>query len=147
VALWGNFLGGRLGLSPAYIPMIGRPGQVAVVSTTEAQRHLTTLAGEAGTTLWRNQVAPRGLLQMLRYRPALDAARLRAPLLVCVTVDDTETPEGTARELADKAPQGTLRRYPGTHFDFYTDPSVRDRALADQLRFLQEHLHTSPGAA
>jgi hypothetical protein len=46
--LW-DALRGRLGLSPAYIPMIGKPSQVAVVSTTEAQRHLTTLAGEAGT--------------------------------------------------------------------------------------------------
>lgn len=84
---------------------------------------------------------------MLRYRPALDAARLRAPLLVCVATGDTETPEATARELADRAPHGTVRRYPGTHFDFYTNPSVRDRALADQLGFLHEHLHTSPRAA
>jgi fermentation-respiration switch protein FrsA (DUF1100 family) len=121
--------------------------EVAVISTTEAQRHLTTLAGEAGTTLWRNQVAPRGLLQMLRYRPVPDAARLRAPPLVCVAADDTETPEAMTRELADRAPRGTLRRYPGTHFDFYTDPLVRDRALANQLGFLHEHLHTSPRAA
>jgi uncharacterized protein len=144
--LW-DALRGKLGLSPAYIPMIGRPGQVAVVATTEARRHLATLAGEAGTTRWRNQVAPRGLLQMLRYRPARDAARLRAPLLVCVAVDDTETPEATGRELADRAPRGTVRRYPGTHFDFYSDPSVRDRALADQLEFVREHLRTSSRAA
>jgi hypothetical protein len=141
--LW-DALRGKLGLSPAYVPMIGKPGQVAVISTPEAQRHLTTLAGEAGTTLWRNQVAPRGLLQMLRYRPVLDAARLRAALLVCVAIDDTETPEAMTRELADRAPHGTLRRYPGTHFDFYTDASVRDRALADQLGFLHEHLQISP---
>ena len=144
--LW-DALRGRLGLLPAYIPMIGRPGELAVVSTTEAQRHLRTLAGEAGTTRWRNQVAPRGLLQMQRYRPALDAARLQAPLLVCLAIDDTETPEATARELADRAPHGTVRRYPGTHFDFYADPSVRDRALTDQLSFLRKHLHTSSRAA
>jgi hypothetical protein len=30
---------------------------------------VTTLAGEASATLWRNQVAPRGLLQMLRTGP------------------------------------------------------------------------------
>ena len=144
--LW-DALRGRLGLSPAYIPMIGRPGQVAVVTTTEAQRHLATLAGDGGATLWRNQVTPRGLLQMLRYRPAADAARLRAPLLVCVAVDDTETPEAMTQELADRAPRGTLRRYPGTHFGFYSDPSVRDRALAEQLGFLHQHLRTSSRAA
>jgi hypothetical protein len=44
---------------------------VAVVSTTEAQRHLTTLAGEAATTLWRNQVDPsvrdRSLADQLQF--------------------------------------------------------------------------------
>jgi hypothetical protein len=78
--LW-DALRGRLGASPAYIPMIGRPGEVAVISTDEAQRHLATLAG--------------------------DAAR----------------------------PGGT------------TSPLLRDRALADQLSFLREHLHASPRAA
>jgi uncharacterized protein len=141
--LW-DALRGKLGLPPAYIPMIGKPGQVAVVATAEAQRHLATLAGDAGETLWRNQVAPRGLLQMTRYRPARDAARLQAPLLVCAAIDDTETPEATAMELAAKAQRGTLLRYPGTHFDFYTNPSLRDRALGDQLQFLREHLHAAP---
>jgi hypothetical protein len=52
--LW-DALRGRLGASPAYIPMIGRPGEVAVISTDEAQRHLATLAGDAGETRWHNQ--------------------------------------------------------------------------------------------
>jgi uncharacterized protein len=77
---------------------------------------------------------------MLRYRPALDAARLKPPLLVCSATEDTATRDATTRELAEKAPRGTLLRYPGTHVDFYSDPSVRDRVLADQLRFLQENL-------
>ena len=45
--------------------------------------------------------------------------------------------------MADKAPRGKLLGYPGTHFDFYTDPSLRDRALADQLEFLHEYVHAS----
>jgi fermentation-respiration switch protein FrsA (DUF1100 family) len=133
-------LRGALRLSPAYIPMIGTPGQVAVVSSTDAQRHLDMLSGGNSSTLWRNQVAPRGLLQMMRYRPAEDAARLAMPLLVCIAIDDRETPEATARLLADRAPHGTLLRYPGTHFDFYTDQATRDRVLADQIAFLSEHL-------
>jgi uncharacterized protein len=71
VAILWDAVRGRLGLSPAYIPMIGKPGQVAVVSTTEAQRHLTALAGEAATTLWRNQVDPsvrdRSLADQLQF--------------------------------------------------------------------------------
>jgi pimeloyl-ACP methyl ester carboxylesterase len=137
--LW-DALRGALGLSPAYIPMIGAPGQLAVASTTEAARHLEALAGGAGPTRWRNQVAPRALLQMMRYRPAEAAARLRAPLLVCIATEDRESPEAQTRALAERAPRGALRRYPGTHFDFYADPALRERVLADQLAFLRQHL-------
>jgi hypothetical protein len=72
---------GRLRLEPFYVPMVGKPGELAVTATLEADRHIQTLTGGEVTTLWKNQVAPRGLLQMMRYRPALAAARLQAPLL------------------------------------------------------------------
>jgi dienelactone hydrolase len=134
---------GRLHLEPFYIPMVGKPRELAVTTTLEADRHLQLLRGGEVATRWRNQVAPRGLLQMMRYRPALDAARLQAPLLVCAAEQDRETPVETARALANAAPRGMLRVYPGTHFDFYTDPAIRERALADQLQFLHQHLHPS----
>jgi alpha-beta hydrolase superfamily lysophospholipase len=138
---------GRLHLEPFYIPMVAKPGELAVAATQEADRHIQTLTGDNAATRWRNEVAPRGLLQMLRYRPALDAARLQAPMLVCAAEQDREAPVDSARALAIAAPRGVLRVYPGTHFDFYTDPAIRDRALADQLGFLYEHLHASPRVA
>lgn len=134
---------GRLHLEPFYIPMVAKPGELAVTATQEADRHIQTLTGGDAATLWKNQVAPRGLLQMLRYRPALDAARLQAPLLVCAAEQDREAPVDTARALAQAAPRGLLRVYPGTHFAFYTDPAIRDRALTDQLASLHQHLHAS----
>ena len=138
---------GRLHLEPFYIPMVAKPGELAVTATQEADRHIQTLTGGDVATLWKNQVAPRGLLQMLRYRPAVDAARLQAPLLVCAAEHDRETPVDSARTLTHAAPRGVLRIYPGTHFDFYNDPAIRDRALADQLTFLHEHLHASSRVA
>jgi pimeloyl-ACP methyl ester carboxylesterase len=112
--------------------MVGRPGQLAVTATPEADQHIQMLTG-GGQTLWRNSVAPRGLLQMMRYRPAEAAARLTCPLLVCVAAEDRETPLETTRVLADRAPRGELRIYPGTHFTFYTDPAFRARVVADQI--------------
>ncbi|MFB4276832.1 alpha/beta hydrolase [Nonomuraea sp. MTCD27] len=130
-------LRGKLGLRPYYIPMVGRPGELAVTATPEADQHIQTLTG-GQTTLWRNSVAPRGLLQMMRYRPAEAAARLACPLLVCVAAEDRETPLETTRVLADRAPRGELRVYPGSHFTFYTDPSFRDRVVADQIAFYRQ---------
>ncbi|WP_157254283.1 alpha/beta hydrolase [Nonomuraea typhae] len=126
---------GKLGLRPYYIPMVGHPGELAVTATPEADHHIETLTGGQSSTLWRNSVAPRGLLTMMRYRPAAAAARLTCPLLVCVAADDRETPLETTRELAERAPRGELRSYPGTHFTFYTDPGLRDRVVADQIDF------------
>ena len=130
---------GRLGLAPHYIPMVGAPGEVAVTATPQAQEHIATLSGETRDSLWRNEVAPRGLFGMMRYKPGEAAQRLAMPLLVCVAEFDRESPGELTRQLAERAPHGELRRYPGTHFDFYRDP-VRQRVLADQIHFLKTHL-------
>jgi uncharacterized protein len=130
---------GRLGLSPRYIPMVGKPGEVAVTATPQGQEHIAALSGEARGSLWRNEVAPRGLFGMLRYKPGEVAHRLVMPVLVCVAERDNETPEELSRQIAERAPRGELRRYPGTHFDFYRDP-LRKQVLADQVGFLRTHL-------
>lgn len=127
---------GKLGLRPYYIRMVGQPGELAVTAAPEADQHIQILTG-GGKTLWRNSVAPRGLGQMMRYKPADAAARLTCPLLVCAAAEDRETPLETSRVLADRAPRGELRVYPGTHFTFYTDPRFRDRVVADQIDFFR----------
>ncbi|TYB50404.1 alpha/beta hydrolase [Nonomuraea sp. PA05] len=131
---------GRLGLSPYYIPMVGHPGELAVTATDEAEQHISTLTGGDAATLWRNSVAPRAMLDMMRYRPAEAAARLTCPLLVCAAEADRETPLEQTQELADRAPRGELRVYPGTHFSFYTDPDLREHVVADQIAFFRRVL-------
>jgi len=130
---------GRLGLSPRYVPMVGEPGEVAVTTTPQAQEHIAALTRETEDSLWRNEVAPRGLFDMMRYKPGEVAHRLGMPLLVCVAERDSETPEEVARQIAERAPRGEFRRYPGTHLDLYRDP-VHQRILADQIVFLRTHL-------
>jgi uncharacterized protein len=130
---------GILGRPPYYIPMVGKPGEVAVTTTPQAQEHIASLSGESRDTLWRNEVAPRALFAMMRYRPGNEAHRLRMPILVSIAERDLETPEELSRQIAERAPRGELRRYPVSHFDFYRDP-VRQRVLADQIDFLRTHL-------
>jgi pimeloyl-ACP methyl ester carboxylesterase len=130
---------GILGRPPHYIPMVGKPGEVAVTATPEAQEHIAALSGEIRDSLWRNEVAPRALFAMMRYRPGDEAHRLGMPVLVCIAERDLETPEELSRQIAERAPRGELRRYPVSHFDFYRDP-VRQRILADQIDFLRTHL-------
>jgi pimeloyl-ACP methyl ester carboxylesterase len=138
-AMGADAVRGILGRPPYYIPMVGKPGEVAVTATPQAQEHIAALSGESGHSLWRNEVAPRGLISMMRYRPGDEAHQLRMPLLVCIAEHDLETPEELSRQIAERAPRGELRRYPVSHFDFYRDP-VRQRVLVDQIDFLRTHM-------
>ncbi|MGA3541049.1 alpha/beta hydrolase [Micromonosporaceae bacterium DT194] len=139
--LW-DALRGKAGLRPHYIPLVGEPGQVAITNAAAAKDHVRTLSGEQ--SLWRNQVAPRATLQMMRYRPAESAARLTVPLLVCLAADDAETPQELSGQLAERAPHGQLKVYPGTHFSFYTDAQTRRTVAVDQIAFINEALGLAP---
>ncbi|TMR88648.1 alpha/beta hydrolase [Nonomuraea basaltis] len=139
-AIGWDALRGKLGLRPYYIPMVGRPGELAVAATADAEQHIQALSSGEATTLWRNRVAPRALLSMMRYHPEQAAVRLTMPLVVCVAADDHETPIETTRALAERAPRGELRSYPGTHFTFYTDSATREHVLTDQIAFLRRCL-------
>jgi dienelactone hydrolase len=141
--LW-DYCKGKLGLEPFYIPMVAAPGELAVVSSNDAQRHMEQLTGGPTAMLWRNAVAPRALIAMMGYKPSLDAPNVRAPLLVCAAEADRETPLDLVRPLAELAPHGELRVYPGTHFDFYGNSELRDRILRDQIEFLRRRVVCGP---
>ncbi len=118
--------------SPRYIPAVGAAGELAVMTGPEA---LEVIAGMDSAT-WRNQVAPRALIEMMRYRPAEHAVRVRCPALVCIGTRDVESTPQAARALAAALPRGRLREYPLTHFDFYRG-QLRTAVVADQLAFLR----------
>jgi uncharacterized protein len=138
-AMGADAVRGILGRRPHYIPMVGKPDEVAVTATPQAQEHIAALSGESPDTLWRNEVAPRALISMMRYRPGDQAHRLRMPILVSIAERDDATPEELSRPIAERAPRGELRRYPVSHFDFYRDPA-RQHVLSDQIDFLRTHL-------
>lgn len=134
---WWNGIKGR---EPVYIPAVGRPGELAVMSFDEAEEVIRSMENRT----WRNRIAPRVLLDMmLWYRPGRKAHRLAMPILVCLAEQDRQTPPQLGRKIADKAPLGELRRYPCTHFDFYRE-AIRSRIAQDQISFLVSHLVAFP---
>jgi pimeloyl-ACP methyl ester carboxylesterase len=92
---------------------------------------------------WRNAVAARVVLQMPRYQPAAKAAQIQSPLLVCVAEQDVVTPPGPALEAAARASRGTAKQYACQHFEIYLGV-LFERAVADQIEFLEEHLAAKP---
>lgn len=130
-----DWLRGVFGLSPHYIPAVGRPGELAVMTGPQAQATIDAMRSDT----WRNSVAPRGLLQMMRYKPGDHAPRLRMPLLVSIAEGDRETLAENTVELAERAPRGELRTYPFSHFEVYRADN-REKVLADQIDFLRRAL-------
>lgn len=131
-----DWVRGKLGKSPAYVPTVGSAETGAVIVSPRAEMLLANLESRT----WRNEVAPRIVLEMPWYRPSRHVHRLTAPLLVCLAEHDQHTPAQLSRKIADRAPFGELRRYPCTHFDFYSE-EIRRRLVQDQVSFLVTHLN------
>jgi uncharacterized protein len=110
-----------------------------VMASPQAQETIDAMH----STQWKNQVAPRVLFEMMRYKPSDKAHRLTMPVLVCLAEFDREGPAALGRQLAERAPRGELKNYPYAHFDFYR-PEVRAKVVNDQLEFLRKHLRARP---
>lgn len=126
---------GWRGREPAYIPSVGKRGELAVIVSDQAHDLITTMQGAS----WRNEVAPRVLFEMMRYKPSDQAECVTVPFLLCVAEHDKEAPAESARQIARAAPFAKLLSYPVTHFDFYR-PEIRQQVLGDQICFLHKHL-------
>lgn len=144
-AMIADWWAGRTGRPPRYIKAVGMPGELAVMATPEAA-HTIAISLQDNPS-WRNEVAPRVLLDMwLWYRPGRRADRLAMPVLLSLADADREGPSAVTRPVALRAPRGELRSYPCNHFQFY-DEAVRPTVLADQVSFLRAHLVGFPGLA
>lgn len=132
------------GREPYYIPAVAKPGHQAAMASPEAEPGMFALAAEGST--WQNRFTPRVGLRLPAYNPYWHVRRVRAPLLVCVCDRDQTTPPGPAVAGSRAAPLGRLERYPIGHFEVYLGDWF-ERAVADQTRFLSEHLAPAASAA
>ncbi len=122
---------------PWYLPAVGPPGSVAVMTAPEAEPGLA-LIDPAGST-WQNRVAGRIALTVGAYRPYAKFHKLRQPVFVAVCDDDATTPPGPAVKAAEKSPNAQLVRYPIGHFEIYIDPQF-ETTVSDQTDFLVRNL-------
>lgn len=132
-----DLLGAAVGRAPLTVPLVGPPGSRASMTTPDAEPGYLALVPDGAP--WENAVAARSLLAVPLYRPGRRANAIRCPLLVCVARNDRITPAEPARRVGRRAARGSLREYPGGHFDLYQG-AVREALIADQVVFLRTHL-------
>ena len=130
-------LGALFGAAPHFVPAVGPPGSVAVMTTPDSESGFRALL--PADTRWKNQVAARIALRVGTYRPGRLAPKLDCPVLYCVCDTDTLCPLDATLSCAAGAKRGEVKRYPIGHFDIYLGEWF-ERAVTDQTEFLQRHL-------
>ena len=81
--------------------------------------------------------------EIVTYRPGRSAARVKLPILFCVSNHDTVTPPAQTMKYARTAPYGEIKTYDAGHFDFYLGEPF-EALVRDQLEFLMRHLTPVP---
>jgi pimeloyl-ACP methyl ester carboxylesterase len=119
-----------------YVPTVGAPGSLAVMSSDDAEAGYRALLPPDA----RVEVAARIALSVAFYRPVTLARRVRCPVLVQVCEQDSVAPVAAAeRAIAELGTHAEVRRYPIGHFEPYFGVHF-ERSVADQLDFLRARL-------
>ncbi|MEM6106216.1 alpha/beta fold hydrolase [Mycobacterium sp. 050272] len=130
------------GAGRRYVPIVGRPGDLAAVTVAGALQgwHSTVSPGYT----FDNRMAAMDMLGILPSSAKRGAVKIKAPLLVCVSRRETLMDPRHAEDVAAAAPRGIARHYDSDHFEVYHAPLLNE-LLADQTAFLQEHLGVRVG--
>lgn len=132
-----DFAAKILGRPPVMVPIAAAPGQPALMNAHDALPGYLALMPKG--VRFVNHVAARVIPEIGTYRPGRYAAKVKCPILFCVSDTDTVTPPGRTLALARRAPLGEIKRYDAGHFDFYMGPDF-EQLVSDQTHFLLKHL-------
>ena len=130
-----------LGRKPVYIPLVGRPGDLGIMTTPDALPGLEQLIVHSGLApdAYRQDVAARIGLKIGLYSPQRVMSNIECPTLIQIARHDAITPCAVAEKAARQVPHATVRIYECSHFDPYVDPAFTN-IIADQLAFLRENV-------
>jgi uncharacterized protein len=127
------------GRPPLLVPVSAPRGGYAVLVDPHVWESIPVVVPPGST--WRNEAAARIALRLGLHRPGLHAGRLKCPWLVQVLDEETVLSKRAAERAARRSPRGELKHYDRlNHFDVYVGEGF-ERLVADQLSFLQRHLH------
>lgn len=135
-----DVIGSALGRAPHLVPAVGKPGEVAMMTSPDAWPLAERLAeGHLDRFLRENIVAARIALWLGLYSPGRRARRITAPTLVQVALQDVVTPTKVALRAAERIRGAEIKTYDCSHFEPYLDPYF-DTVIGDQIDFLRRTL-------
>jgi len=131
-------IGGFTGQPPRLIPLVGKPGEVAMLTTPDSADSARALNPDNKYPDWRQVVAARSMLGLGSYVPGRNAPGVRCPLLVLVCDQDRSALAEPAVRAAKRAPRAELVRLPGGHYAPFL--GGHGEAAAAELAFLERHV-------
>jgi len=124
------------GLSPHKIPIVGKPGSMAMLAFSEAYVTLGKLASEN----FINEACARICIRIDKYRPIKHTPKVRCPVLLQVCDKDIGTPMSIVEKAEKRLGKlAEIIHYPIDHFDIYIGDNF-EKAVSDQLDFFRKHL-------
>lgn len=132
-----DVVGARLGREPVMVPSYGPPGSTALMTSPDSAAGVEAIT-PAGLGI-RSDVAARFALDIIRYFPGRDAAKITCPAHFAVCVDDSVAPTRATLRHVRKAPRGEIHMQRGGHFDIYVGEDF-EANITQQLAFLAEHV-------
>ena len=135
-------VGGLFGREPRLVPLVGRPGTVAMLTTPDALNGDRALNPDNRYPDWQQEVAARSALRIGFYRPARSASRVGCPVLVLAYDQDDVAPASAAARAGKRAPRGEVARLGGGHYEPFL--GGHEQAVEIQLSFLRRHLLERP---
>ena len=132
-----DLVGSWFGRRPRYVPLAGRPGEVALMTAPDVVDGFGRLLPEGAAP--RDDAAARIALGIAFDRPGRRTREVHAPTYVVLCTGDTVAPAKATRRHADRLPHGeVVERHTG-HFDIYVGQEF-ERTVADELDFLRRHV-------
>jgi fermentation-respiration switch protein FrsA (DUF1100 family) len=128
----------RFGLSAHRIPIVGKPGSLAMITAPGAFEGYARIASPG----FVNEVCARALLMTQGFNPMDYVADVRCPVLLQICDKDNLVSSSSAIKAAERLGEyAEVERYPIGHFDIYFDEHF-EQAAADQIAFFTKHLIT-----
>ena len=134
-----DLIAGWRGREPVYADTAGKAHSPAFMTSPDSIPGYLKLVRDG--TPFRNQLAARFALQIVRHRPGRKAQNVACPILFCICETDTVAPAGPTKRYAAQAPRGETSLYLDGHFDIYVGDAF-ERVVSDQLEFLTRHVPT-----
>ncbi len=128
----------RFGLSPHFIPAIGKPGSFALLNAPGALEGYQRLMSESEHFV--NKILGRSMLMLQGPNVTKVAGNVKCPVLILVCENDTTVSPDSHKKVAEiLGERATVVSYPIGHFDIYQGEFFT-KAVDVQVEFLKRVL-------